>query len=75
MRWFTLSFAVIFMAVYHAWKNKPAPLAGVLVPAGIMLSYGAWVVVLAKRDKRNRAIFVSIVRNTLYQKIFQFETV
>lgn len=54
-------FTVIFMAVYHAWKNKPAPLAGVLVPAGIMLSYGAWVVVLAKRDKRNRAIFVSIV--------------
>ncbi|TDG40985.1 hypothetical protein AWZ03_012596 [Drosophila navojoa] len=52
-----VAFLVIFMAVYHAWIRKTAALAGMLVPAGIMLSYGAWVVVLAKRDKHRRAMF------------------
>ncbi|BFG01468.1 uncharacterized protein DMAD_01215 [Drosophila madeirensis] len=48
-------FLVIFLAIYHAWIQDA--LAGVLVPAGIMLSYFAWVVVLAKRDKHKRAMF------------------
>ncbi|XP_017129774.1 uncharacterized protein LOC108147630 [Drosophila elegans] len=51
-------FLVLFLAVYHACVRKSEnSLAGVLVPAGIMLSYGAWVVVLAKRDKHRRAMF------------------
>ncbi|KAH8275042.1 hypothetical protein KR018_004722, partial [Drosophila ironensis] len=51
-------FLVLFLAVYHACVRKTEnSLAGVLVPAGIMLSYGAWVVVLAKRDKHRRAMF------------------
>ncbi|EDW00553.1 GH12927 [Drosophila grimshawi] len=52
-----VAFLVIFMALYHALKRKPAALSGFLVPAGIMLFYGAWVVVLAKRDKHKRAMF------------------
>ncbi|ALC49285.1 CG32599, partial [Drosophila busckii] len=49
-----VAFLVIFMTIYHAWmrNTKTKGLTGVLVPAGIMLSYGAWVVLLAKRDKR-----------------------
>ncbi|KAH8236004.1 hypothetical protein KR032_012246 [Drosophila birchii] len=51
-------FLVLFLAVYHACVRKTEnSLAGVLVPAGIMLSYGAWVVILAKRDKRRQAMF------------------
>ncbi|XP_016925567.2 uncharacterized protein [Drosophila suzukii] len=51
-------FLVLFLAVYHACVRKSEnSLAGVLVPAGIMLSYGAWVAVLAKRDKHRRAMF------------------
>ncbi|XP_030382189.1 uncharacterized protein LOC115629774 [Scaptodrosophila lebanonensis] len=52
-----LAFLVIFVAIYHAWIRKTAALAGMLVPAGIMISYGAWVVILAKRDKHKRALF------------------
>ncbi|XP_068159353.1 LOW QUALITY PROTEIN: uncharacterized protein [Drosophila tropicalis] len=48
---------VIFLAIYHAWIQNLGAMAGVLVPAGIMLSYGLWVVVLAKRDKHKRAMF------------------
>ncbi|XP_065363509.1 uncharacterized protein LOC135956841 [Calliphora vicina] len=53
-----LASLVIFLAIYHAWIRKPNnKLAGVLVPAVIMLSFGGWVVVLAKRDKARRQMF------------------
>lgn len=54
-----LAALVIFCAIYQAWIRKSGILAGVLVPAVIMLSFAGWVVVLAKRDKAKRAIFVS----------------
>ncbi|EDX17891.1 GD17164 [Drosophila simulans] len=62
---------VLFLAVYHACVRKSEnSLAGVLVPAGIMLSYGAWVVVLAKRDKHRRAMFERHIEEvTLKNKI------
>ncbi|EDX01664.1 uncharacterized protein LOC6524712 [Drosophila yakuba] len=64
-------FLVLFLAVYHACVRKSEnSLAGVLVPAGIMLSYGAWVVVLAKRDKHRRAMFERHIEEvTLKNKI------
>ncbi|KNC26485.1 hypothetical protein FF38_08624 [Lucilia cuprina] len=53
-----LASLVIFLAIYHAWiRNPENKLAGVLVPAVIMLSFGGWVVVLAKRDKARRQMF------------------
>lgn len=39
------------LAMYHAWIRKTAVLAGVLVPAAIMILYAAWVIFLTKRDK------------------------
>ncbi|XP_073832716.1 uncharacterized protein [Musca autumnalis] len=48
---------VIFCAIYQAWIKKSVHLAGVLVPALIMLSFAGWVVILAKRDKARRALF------------------
>uniref|UniRef100_A0A1I8M4D8 Uncharacterized protein n=1 Tax=Musca domestica TaxID=7370 RepID=A0A1I8M4D8_MUSDO len=48
---------VIFCAVYQAWIKKSVHLAGVLVPALIMLSFAGWVVILSKRDKAKRALF------------------
>ncbi|XP_055911949.1 uncharacterized protein LOC129945977 [Eupeodes corollae] len=48
---------VIFLAIYHAWIRKTTVLAGILVPALIMILYGGWVVILAKRDKRKRQLF------------------
>ncbi|XP_017055194.1 serine/arginine repetitive matrix protein 3 [Drosophila ficusphila] len=64
-------FLVLFLAVYHACVRKSEnSLAGVLVPAGIMLSYGAWVAVLAKRDKHRRAMFERHIEEvTLKNKI------
>ncbi|XP_017063684.1 uncharacterized protein LOC108102933 isoform X2 [Drosophila eugracilis] len=64
-------FLVLFLAVYHACVRKSEnSLAGVLVPAGIMLSYGAWVVVLAKRDRHRRAMFERHIEEvTLKNKI------
>uniref|UniRef100_A0A1B0ABY2 Uncharacterized protein n=1 Tax=Glossina pallidipes TaxID=7398 RepID=A0A1B0ABY2_GLOPL len=38
-------------------KNRSGLLAGILVPAVIMISFGGWVVVLTKRDKARRALF------------------
>uniref|UniRef100_A0A1I8QEL4 Uncharacterized protein n=1 Tax=Stomoxys calcitrans TaxID=35570 RepID=A0A1I8QEL4_STOCA len=52
-----LASLVIFCAIYQAWIRKSGLLARILVPAGIMLSFTAWVVVLAKRDKAKRALF------------------
>ncbi|XP_075158678.1 uncharacterized protein LOC142231901 [Haematobia irritans] len=52
-----LASLVIFCAIYQAWIRKSGLLARILVPAGIMLSFAAWVVVLAKRDKAKRALF------------------
>lgn len=45
------------LAMYHAWIRKTAVLAGVIVPAAIMILYAAWVVFLTKRDKKR---FLSI---------------
>lgn len=39
------------LAMYHAWIRKTAVLAGVIVPAAIMILYAVWVVFLTKRDK------------------------
>ncbi|KAL9881835.1 uncharacterized protein ACN427_009961 isoform 2-T2 [Glossina fuscipes fuscipes] len=52
-----LASLVIFLAIYHAWIRKSGLLAGILVPAVIMISFGGWVVVLTKRDKARRALF------------------
>ncbi|TMW52470.1 hypothetical protein DOY81_002430 [Sarcophaga bullata] len=52
-----LATLVIFLGAYHAWMKTGGKLAGVLVPAFIMLSFGIWVVVLAKRDKARRQMF------------------
>lgn len=51
---------LLSIAVYQAWIRKVAVVAGVLVPAVIMMLYAAWVVILTKRDKRKqRKLFVS----------------
>lgn len=68
-----VAFLVIFMAVYHAWMRKPAELGGMLVPAGIMLTYGAWVVVLAKRDKHRRAMFEKHIEEVALKNKWQTE--
>ncbi|KAM7348249.1 uncharacterized protein ACRADG_007667 [Cochliomyia hominivorax] len=52
-----LATLVIILAIYHAWIRKPGMLSSILVPAVIMLSFGGWVVILAKRDKARRQMF------------------
>lgn len=51
---------MIFSGFYHAWIKKIPVLAGVMVPALIMLLYAAWVIFLAKREKNRRQNAVSI---------------
>lgn len=45
---------MIFSGFYHAWIKRIPVLAGVMVPALIMLLYAAWVLFLAKREKQRR---------------------
>lgn len=54
---------MIFSGFYHAWIKKIPVLAGVMVPALIMLLYAAWVLFLAKREKQRRINAVSIIRS------------
>ncbi|XP_055841298.1 nucleolar protein 58 [Episyrphus balteatus] len=65
---------VIFLAIYHAWIRKTTVLAGILVPALIMILYGGWVVILAKRDKRKRQLFEKKIEEVARaQKLHQAE--
>ena len=50
---------VILIALYHIWLRKNAVLAGVVVPAFIMILYAVWVVHTSKRDKKRRRKAVS----------------
>lgn len=50
---------VIFLTIYHAWIRNSGMLSGIVVPAVIMLSFGVWVIILAKRDKARNELFVS----------------
>lgn len=50
---------MIFSGFYHAWIKRIPVLAGVMVPALIMLLYAAWVLFLAKREKKRRLNAVS----------------
>lgn len=52
---------MIFLGFYHAWIKKIPVLAGVMMPALIMLLYAAWVMFLAKREKIRRLNAVSYV--------------
>lgn len=52
---------MIFLGIYHAWIKKIPVLAGVMMPALIMLLYAAWVMFLAKREKMRRLNAVSFV--------------
>lgn len=46
------------IAMYQAWIRKTAIIAGVIAPAVIMVLYAAWVVLIAKRDKKRRLLRV-----------------
>ncbi|XP_053947631.1 uncharacterized protein LOC128856357 [Anastrepha ludens] len=52
-----VAFLVIFIALYNSWLKDARGLAGILVPALIMISYAGWVVLLAKRDKQRQVLF------------------
>ncbi|KAJ6638102.1 hypothetical protein Bhyg_10835 [Pseudolycoriella hygida] len=45
---------LILSVLYQAWIKKIAVLAGVTIPALIMILYGGWVLFLAKKDKQRR---------------------
>ena len=45
---------LILLAMYHAWVRRTAVLAGVIVPALIMILYTAWILYSAKKDKKRR---------------------
>lgn len=47
---------LLSIAIYEAWIRKIAVVAGILVPAVIMILYAAWVVILTKRDNKKRAL-------------------
>lgn len=49
-----VALSLILLACYHAWIRKTAVLAGVIIPALIMVLYTAWVLYSAKRDKYRR---------------------
>ncbi|XP_055681768.1 uncharacterized protein LOC129789138 [Lutzomyia longipalpis] len=49
-----VALSIIMLACYHAWIRKTAVLAGVIIPALIMVLYTAWVLYTAKRDKYRR---------------------
>uniref|UniRef100_A0A034WNZ8 Uncharacterized protein n=1 Tax=Bactrocera dorsalis TaxID=27457 RepID=A0A034WNZ8_BACDO len=52
-----VAFLVIFVGLYNMWLKKANGLAGILVPVIIMVSYGGWVVLLAKRDKQRQVLY------------------
>lgn len=60
---------MIFLGFYHAWMKKIPVLAGVMVPALIMLLYAAWVMILAKREKRRRLNAVSFLNLFDYNRL------
>ena len=43
---------LLCLAMYHAWIRRIPVLAGVIVPALIMMLYAAWVLILTKKDKQ-----------------------
>lgn len=51
---------LLCIAIYHAWIRKTAILAGVIVPALIIILYAAYIVFLAKREKRRFLVRVSL---------------
>lgn len=55
---------LILLVMYHAWIRKTPVLAGVMVPALIMLLYAAGVLFLAKRDKQRRLLQENQLRAT-----------
>ncbi|XP_067639604.1 uncharacterized protein [Eurosta solidaginis] len=52
-----VTFLVIFIAFYNTWLKNAKNLAAILMPVLIMISYGGWVVLLAKRDKQRQVLF------------------
>lgn len=56
-----VAFILILSVLYQAWIRKIPVLAGVTIPALIMILYGGWVLFLAKKDKRRR---INAVSNT-----------
>ncbi|KAG4070544.1 hypothetical protein HA402_001210 [Bradysia odoriphaga] len=51
-----VAFILILSVLYQAWIRKIPVLAGVTIPALIMILYGGWVLFLAKKDKQRRII-------------------
>ncbi|XP_011179048.1 uncharacterized protein LOC105210032 [Zeugodacus cucurbitae] len=60
-----VAFLVIFVGLYNMWLKKANGLAGILVPAIIMVSYGGWVVLLAKRDKQRQVLYEKHVEEVM----------
>lgn len=56
-----VAFILIMSVLYQAYIRKIAVLAGVTIPALIMILYGGWVLFLAKKDKQRR---INAVSNT-----------
>lgn len=55
---------LILLVMYHAWIRNTPVLAGVMVPALIMLLYAAGVLFLAKREKQRRLLQENQLRAT-----------
>lgn len=58
-----VAFILILSVLYQAWIRKIPVLAGVTIPALIMLLYAGWVLFLAKKDKQRR---INAVSYTIY---------
>lgn len=61
-----VALVMIFSGFYQAWIKRIPVLAGVMVPMLIMLLYAAWVLFLAKRDKRRRLNQVRTERQRVF---------
>lgn len=72
-----VAFILILSVLYQAWIRKIPVLAGVTIPALIMILYGGWVLFLAKKDKQRRINAVSTRKKisvpTGIQRIFTFQ--
>ncbi|XP_026466852.1 uncharacterized protein LOC113370401 [Ctenocephalides felis] len=63
-----IALGLIGLAIYHAWIRRTVVVAGIIVPALIMVLYTAWVLYTARKDKA-RARKLQMQREAILKEV------